>query len=109
MRLALGLYARIADLVAGDHGTSVSGDDVLRTVDDTLQRLSGERHGMSAADINILQLLAKGHANEDIATAVCRSPHTVKDHVKRIMLKLGARRRVEAVGTMIRLGILPVS
>lgn len=106
MRLAMGLYARIADLVSGDAVQTPFGEDALRAVDVTLQRLSCERHAMTPADIRILQLLAKGLSNEAIATAVCRSPHTIKDHVKRIMQRLGAKRRAEAVACAIRLGII---
>jgi PAS domain S-box-containing protein len=106
MRLAMGLYARIADLVSGEPVANHFGEEALRAVDVTLQRLSSERHAMNAADIRILQLLAKGMSNEAIATAVCRSPHTIKDNVKRIMQRLGARRRAEAVACAIKLGII---
>jgi DNA-binding CsgD family transcriptional regulator len=38
---------------------------------------------MTALDITVLNLLAQGRSNENIAREVCRSPHTVKDMVKR--------------------------
>jgi|CXWL01.1.fsa_nt_gi PAS domain S-box-containing protein len=106
MRLAMGLYGRIADLVHGDSGGSVSSDEALVVVEDTLKHLSAERHGMAALDISVLKLLAQGRSNEDIARHICRSPHTVKDMVKRIMLRLGAKRRAEAVACAIRLGLI---
>jgi PAS domain S-box-containing protein len=104
MRVAMGLYARIADLVHDD-GNRASGDALL-AVENTLQRLGSGKHGMSEADITILKLLAAGHSNEAIAGIVCRSPHTIKDTVKRIMQKLGAKRRAEAVACAIRLGLI---
>jgi PAS domain S-box-containing protein len=104
MRLALGLYGRIADLV---HGAANGGDAPLELVDSALQRLNSARHGMSAADITILKLLAQGRSNEEIAGIVCRSPHTIKDTVKRILQRLGAKRRAEAVACAIRLGLIP--
>ncbi len=102
MRVAMGLYARIADLI---HAGGAA-DDGPQVVESTLQRLSADRHGMSALDLDVLNLLAQGRSNEDIARQVCRSPHTVKDMVKRIMLRLGARRRAEAVACAIRLGLI---
>lgn len=105
MRMAMGLYARIAELVHDDGQRA--GGDALLAVEHTLQRLGSGRHGMSDADINILKLLAAGQSNEAIARTVCRSPHTIKDTVKRIMQRLGARRRAEAVACAIRLGLIP--
>jgi PAS domain S-box-containing protein len=100
MRVAMGLYGRIADLVHAD------AENGLQAVENTLQKLSAERHGMSALDIHVLKLLAQGRSNDDIASEVCRSPHTVKDIVKRILQRLGARRRAEAVACAIRLGLI---
>jgi PAS domain S-box-containing protein len=107
MCLAMGMYARISDLVHANPRAGGAGDDEdMFMVEDALQKLSAGRHGMTALDITVLNLLAQGRSNENIASEVCRSPHTVKDMVKRIMLRLGAKRRAEAVACAIRLGLI---
>ena len=50
----------------------------------------------------MLQLLAQGLANKQIALALGISEHTVKFHISSIYAKLGATNRAEAV----RLGVL---
>jgi len=50
----------------------------------------------------VLQLLAQGLANKQIALALSISEHTVKFHISAIYAKLGATNRTEAV----RLGLL---
>lgn len=45
----------------------------------------------------ILQLMAKGYANKDIAATVFLSEGTVRNYVSQILLKLAAKNRTEAV------------
>ncbi len=62
--------------------------------------------GISARELTVLQLLAAGHANKEIAARLHLSPHTVKTHVARLLEKLGAKRRTDAVARARELGIL---
>lgn len=52
---------------------------------------------LSNRELQILQLLAEGLANRQIAEALTLSPHTVKRHVANILAKLHQRSRLEAV------------
>jgi NarL family two-component system response regulator YdfI len=54
----------------------------------------------------VLQMLAAGLANKEIAARLAISDHTVKFHVASILGKLGASTRTEAVSVGIRRGLV---
>jgi DNA-binding NarL/FixJ family response regulator len=54
----------------------------------------------------VLQMLASGLANKEIAARLAISDHTAKFHVASILGKLGASTRTEAVATGIRRGLV---
>lgn len=105
-RIAMGLYSRIAGLAREDSGDGASPDDALRRVQDAVVRASAEKIGLTAFDLRVLDLLSKGRSNREIAEAVHRSPHTIKDHLRKMMLRLGATRRAELVATALGLGLI---
>jgi PAS domain S-box-containing protein len=106
-RIAMSLYARIAGLARDDAGDGASPEQALRQVQDAVVRASAEKLGLTGFDLRIIELLTKGRSNREIAEAVHRSPHTVKDHVKKIMQRLGATRRAELVAAALGLGLIP--
>ena len=71
------------------------GDDVEPLVDPLTDR-----------EIEVLQLLAQGLANKQIAAALGISEHTVKFHVSGIYTRLGAASRTEAVRLGVRQGLI---
>ncbi|MDB5723197.1 MAG: helix-turn-helix transcriptional regulator [Alphaproteobacteria bacterium] len=63
--------------------------------------------GISPRELNVLQALAAGRSNKEIAALLRVSPNTVKTHVARLLEKLDARRRTDAINKARELGILP--
>jgi DNA-binding NarL/FixJ family response regulator len=61
---------------------------------------------LSSREIEVLQKIAGGNRNSDIATLLFISEETVKGHVKHIMAKLGASDRTESVAIGVRRGII---
>lgn len=62
--------------------------------------------GVSPRELAVLQELAAGRSNKEIARRLGVSPNTVKTHVARLYAKLQARRRTEAVNRARALGIV---
>ncbi|HUO26778.1 MAG TPA: response regulator transcription factor [Candidatus Aquilonibacter sp.] len=61
---------------------------------------------ITAREIEVLQQIAGGNRNRDIAEKLFISEETVKVHVKHIMEKLGANDRTQAVAIAVRRGII---
>ena len=60
---------------------------------------------LSAREQEVLELIARGATNQEIATTLALSPHTVKDHASALYRKLDVRNRSEAVRRAARLGL----
>jgi DNA-binding NarL/FixJ family response regulator len=61
---------------------------------------------LTAREVEILQQVAEGNRNRDIADRLFISEGTVKVHVKHIMEKLGANDRTQAITIAVRRGII---
>ncbi|MBC7896297.1 MAG: response regulator transcription factor [Cytophagaceae bacterium] len=61
---------------------------------------------LTARELEVLQLLAKGYRNRMVAEAIGRTEATVKVHVLHILQKLGADDRTEAVTVALQRGII---
>ncbi len=66
-----------------------------------------QRHGLSAREVEILELLSRGLTNKTIGQALGISKFTVRNHVNRILEKLEVCDRTEATTVAIGQGILP--
>jgi len=53
--------------------------------------------GITPRELEILGLIATGLGNREIADSLCVSENTVKTHSSRLLDKLGAKRRTQAV------------
>jgi len=65
-----------------------------------------ESLGISEREFEVLELLAAGRSNKEIASQLSVSPNTVKTHVARLYGKLEVRRRTEAILRARELGML---
>jgi DNA-binding NarL/FixJ family response regulator len=100
--------ARPEELIAAVHavaaGDSLLSPSVTRTVIDRLARIPpGAEPGADGLDEltprerEVLDLLARGLSNAEIAAALVIEESTAKTHVKRVLTKLRLRDRVQAV------------
>lgn len=64
------------------------------------------RPGLTSREIEVLRLVAAGQRNKEIAYELDISEATVNAHVKRILQKLQAADRTQAVTTALRRGII---
>jgi DNA-binding CsgD family transcriptional regulator len=63
--------------------------------------------GITPRELEILELIAQGMSNREIAEKLFVSENTVKTHSSRVFAKLGAKRRTQAVQLGKELGLLP--
>ncbi len=62
--------------------------------------------GLSDRERSVLELMASGSTNPEIAAQLHLSKHTVKEHTSSVYRKLGVRNRTEAVQRAQRLGLV---
>ncbi len=66
-----------------------------------------EALGITPRELEILELIASGMSNREIAQRECVSENTVKTHSSRLFGKLAARRRTEAVQKARQFRLIP--
>ena len=63
--------------------------------------------GITRREFEILELIAQGMSNREIAGRLYVSENTIKTHSRRVFDKLGAKRRTQAVQLGKKFGLLP--
>jgi DNA-binding NarL/FixJ family response regulator len=95
------LIAAIHTIAAGDSllSPSVTRRVIDRMAGDPPVALSSSKRldALTPREREVLELLARGLSNGEIATSLFVEESTVKSHVKRVLMKLGLRDRVQAV------------
>jgi DNA-binding NarL/FixJ family response regulator len=81
--LSPSVTSRVIERMAGQPGVDPADDERLAE--------------LTAREREVLELVARGLSNGEIASTLVIEESTVKTHVKRILAKLGARDRVQAV------------
>jgi DNA-binding NarL/FixJ family response regulator len=64
------------------------------------------RGSLTPRELEVVQLLADGASNQAIAEQLFISRHTVRNHVQRIITKLGVHSKLEAVAVATRFGFV---
>jgi DNA-binding NarL/FixJ family response regulator len=83
--------------------------DGKRYLDPTLAPLLAERvthRSLTSRELEVLQMVAKGMGNKEIAAALNIAEVTVKLHVSHVLEKLNVRDRTEAATAALKRGIL---
>lgn len=105
---------------AGKHGNfarslTVLGVDIRDSFSQPSQMLirdrsafSGERHVLSERELEVLQLVAEGMRNAEIAASLYLSNSTIKNHLANIYRRLGVSNRRSAVQAARQMGLLQV-
>ncbi len=78
-----------------------------RTVPFELDKTNLQRTGISRREHEVLELLAHGLSNQEIADKLFVSTSTVKTHVSNVLAKLDATRRTQAVRRAKDLRLIP--
>jgi two-component system, NarL family, nitrate/nitrite response regulator NarL len=107
-------FDRVAGLTIGadDYlAKPFEGDELLARVRSLLRRYAGTGapvSSLTARELQVLGLLAEGLDQSAIAQRLVISSKTVGSHIERILAKLGAHSRAEAVALAYRLQLVPV-
>jgi DNA-binding NarL/FixJ family response regulator len=101
-----------AACAAGRGRTLESTIDLAVEAIDDLDAAGGTREDspvpeLTGRELAVLELLAQGHTNREIASTLYISPSTAGVHVSNILRKLNAKRRVDAAGLAHKMGLLP--
>ncbi len=66
-----------------------------------------EKLGISTRELEVLQLMAGGLSNQEIAEKLFVSQNTIKTHSSNLFVKLDVKRRTQAVDRGRKLGLIP--
>jgi DNA-binding NarL/FixJ family response regulator len=91
---------------AAAQGESVVSPKLLSRLLPRLQRQGGSTTTLTEREREILDLLAHGLPNADIAARLSLSVHTVRNHVANLSAKLGAHSKLEVLAIAVRDGLV---
>ena len=91
-------------------GTAEDADVVVseRVVSTAAPGAVAQEGALTARELEVLRLVARGLSNKEIATDLRITTHTVKYHLAAVLEKLGVRSRTEAVSLGVRTGLVPL-
>jgi DNA-binding NarL/FixJ family response regulator len=98
-----------ATLAAAEEGLVVLDNETAQEMARRVPHLGSEMDGveeLTERESEILELLAEGIGNKEIARRLGISEHTAKFHISSILGKLSVSNRTEAVARAIRQGLI---
>ena len=95
---------RLLSSVAGIR-VALPGEAADATIISGIQSAAPEQI-FTTREIDVLMLLSEGASNKEIAARLGISPHTAKFHVGRLIDKLDATGRTDAVAQAARIGVI---
>lgn len=98
----------VTALRAGARGDAHFSPEVLTTLVRNQRSTPVGRDELTTREREIVGLMAEGRSTSDMAATLVLSPHTVRNHVRNILAKLGAHSKLEAVVIASRLGLVDV-
>ncbi len=84
--------------------TKVLGE--LRRRDRETEGAAEEKDGLTRRDVEVLELVARGATNKEIAQQLCITENTVKIHLHNILEKLHLENRIQAAMYAVREGLV---
>jgi DNA-binding NarL/FixJ family response regulator len=101
----------VSDVVAAIRALRDGHDPSERSVVTPLMKRSPAPHGvetgmLTAREVEVLRLLAQGASNRQIANQLLISVNTARNHVQRLLPKLDAHTRGQAVAIAFRTGLI---
>jgi DNA-binding CsgD family transcriptional regulator len=105
-----GRALRTADAIADASGVEVEADDAVpggqgATIRSAAAVEMDRPDGLTGREYEVLNLVATGHSNPEIAAALVISVKTVERHLANAYAKIGARSRVDAATYMVKRGL----
>lgn len=100
--LALKLSRPKVETVVVEKQVIVARDEKFQVNTEAIAQLE-----ISKRELEILNLMAQGHSNEEIASTLFVSLSTVKTHNQNLFFKLDVKRRTQAVEKARRLNLIP--
>jgi len=70
---------------------------LIRGLKDQKESLSSYSDMLSSREIEILRLIAEGYSNSEISNKLFISPHTTRNHIASIFMKLNCHSRTQAI------------
>jgi DNA-binding NarL/FixJ family response regulator len=94
---------------AATHGAAVFPANLLASVARRGRADASGTSSLTAREREVLDLLAQGRSTDEIQQHLLLSQHTVRNHVRNVLNKLGARTKLEAVVMAARSGLVDLS
>src|SRR5258708_3956324 len=96
----------LADAIRAAHaGQPTLAREATQVLISAVTRPATPDFGLTEAELNVLNLMAQGLTNPQIASQLTVTQSTVKTHVSNILAKLGVAGRVEAVTMALKYGL----